>query len=93
MPLFESLTASLVAGTTVALLNRFLINNPKAPCNKQRDDTDDGGSSTSTAVSVDACGGGALNIPPSEVDEFNVNVHFYRSRNSKGQTHTDASSA
>ena len=57
MPLFESLTASLVAGTTVALLNRFLINNPKAPCNKHRDD-DDGGSSSSTAVSVEACHGG-----------------------------------
>ena len=48
MPLFESLTASLVAGTTVALLNRFLINNPKAPCNRSKED-DDGGSSTSTA--------------------------------------------
>ena len=52
MPLLESLTASLLAGTTVALLNRFVINNPKASCN-HTDEEDDGGSSTSTACSVE----------------------------------------
>ena len=51
MPLVESVLASLVAGTAVALLNRFIINNPKAPCNRSEDD--DGGSSTSTACSVE----------------------------------------
>ena len=56
MPILESLTASLVAGTSVALLNRFLINNPKAPCNRQHDDDSrDGGSSTTTACSSQAC--------------------------------------
>ena len=56
MPLLESLTASLVAGTTVAMLNRFLINNPKAPCNRRHEDeSKDGGSSTSTACSSLAC--------------------------------------